>query len=247
MLSKKEVQFIRSLKLKKYRQLHHTFIAEGEKWLNEILKVHYPVQHIYTIEESIFKKIASYPIYEGKVTLINEKTLQKISQLKTPNKVLCLLKMSKSTLNDSDLSKHINIVCDDISDPGNMGTIIRTACWFGYPQIICSPNCVDIYNPKVVQSTMGTMLKVNICSMPLLNLFEQKYDIPLYATSLQGKSLQQIGTPSNGFLVIGNESKGVRPTILDKAHHLIKIEGSGQAESLNASVAAGVLMFAFKK
>jgi len=173
--------------------------------------------------------------------------LQKISQLKTPNKVLCILNIKKNTLNETHLSKHINIVCDNISDPGNMGTIIRTACWFGYPQIICSPNCVDIYNPKVVQATMGTMLKVNIWAEPLLNLFEKKSTIKIYSTSLAGKPLQQLSPPENGFLVIGNESRGVSQAILDKAHHLIKIEGSGQAESLNASVAAGVLMFAFKR
>jgi len=144
------------------------------------------------------------------------------------------------------LTQQITIVCDDISDPGNMGSIIRTACWFGYPQIICSPNCVDIYNAKVVQATMGTMLKVNILSTQLIPLFEQLPEIPVYASSLLGEPLSQFKSVKNGFLVIGNESKGVSPLILNTAKHLIKIEGSGEAESLNAAVAAGVFMFYFK-
>lgn len=247
MLSKKEIQFIRSLKLKKYRQKYATFIAEGEKWMDEIINAQYPVQNIYTTSLHWFEKSNSLPFYQGKVTLINEKTLQKISQLKTPNKILCVLNQPAITLNQAYLNQHITLVCDDISDPGNMGSIIRTACWFGYPQIICSPNCVDVYNPKVVQATMGTLLKVHIFRAELIPLFEQLPEIPVYASSLNGKSLSQYNSVKKGFLVIGNESKGVSQSILTKAQHLVKIEGSGDAESLNASVAAGVFMFHFKK
>ncbi len=245
MLSKKEIQFIRSLKLKKYRQQHGTFVAEGEKWLNEIIQTQHPVQHIYLTTQLWFDKLYSIPAYRGKVTLINDKTLQKISQLKSPNKVLCLLNQFTPVINQTLLKKHFTIVCDDVSDPGNMGSIIRSACWFGYPQIICSPNCVDIYNAKVVQATMGTLLKVNILTTPLIPLFDQTPNIPIYVSSLNGQSLQQLQPVKPGFLVIGNESKGVRPIILNKTQHLIKIDGSGQAESLNASVAAGVLMYYF--
>jgi len=243
MLSKKEIQLLRSLGQKKYRQQHQLFIAEGEKWLFEIVNNRFPVEQIYLSSEKLFTTVNQYSEYKGKVTLINEKNLQKISQLKTPNQALCLLKIPKTTLQQKKLFQQVSIVCDEIKDPGNMGTIIRTACWFGYPQIICSENCVDVYNPKVVQASMGTMLHMNIYYTPLEEFFENNKDLPVYVSDLNGKPLKETSFQQKGFLVLGNEAHGVRPTILKQADHLIKIEGGGKAESLNVAVAAGILMF----
>lgn len=246
MLSKKDIQFIRSLKLKKYRQQYQTYIAEGEKWLQEIVKANYPVQHIYVTTANLLQKLGNTPQYKNKVTLISEKALKQISQLKTPNQALCLLKIPQLVLNEKLLKNNITIVCDNISDPGNMGTIIRTACWFGCTQIVCAPQCVDVYNSKVIQATMGTLLHVNALTIEPAHLFKQNTTLPIYAASLNGKPINEIKLTKNGFLIIGNESKGIRPQLLSQASHLIKIEGSGLAESLNASVAAGIMMYHFK-
>jgi len=242
MLTKKEIQFIQSLKLKKYRHKSSTFIAEGENWLNEILTAKVPVQHIYTFDANIFKSINNLKKYNNKITLLNEKTLVKISQQKTPNKVLCLLSFFKNELNTKVLQQNFTLVCDDIRDPGNLGTIIRTACWFGIEQIILSESCVDIYNPKVTQATMGTLLHTKIVYKNLEDLFKENKKIPVYATSLKGEILDKNIEYKPGFIVVGNEAKGISKKLLDLSTHHIKIQGGGKAESLNAAVATGIIL-----
>jgi len=242
MLTKKEVQFIQSLKLKKYRHNTTTFIAEGENWLNEIITSKAVVKHIYTCNDIIYDKVSKIEYYSNKVTLINEKILGKISQQKTPNKVLCLLPFLKSEINRKKLQQNFTLVCDDIRDPGNLGTIIRTACWFGIEQIFLSETCVDIYNAKVTQSTMGALLYTNIIYRNLKNLIKSNNNIPIYATSLKGKTLDKNEKYKPGFILIGNEANGVSKALLDLSTHHIKIKGSGKAESLNAAVAAGIIM-----
>lgn len=242
MLTKKEIQFIQSLKLKKYRHKSATFIAEGENWLKEIIAFKAKVKHIYTSNENIYHSVKNKTDFAGKVTLINEKILVKISQQKTPNKVLCLLPFFKNEINTKKLIQNFTLVCDDIRDPGNLGTIIRTACWFGIEQIILSESCVDIYNPKVTQATMGTLLHTKVSYQNLTNLFKNNKNIPIYATSLKGELLDKSKTYPPGFILIGNEAKGISKTLLDLSTHHIKIKGSGKAESLNAAVATGIIL-----
>jgi len=242
MLTKKEIQFIQSLKLKKYRHKTATFIAEGEKWLNEIIAAKTTVKQIYTCSETIYNAIKKVMPYANKVTLINEKTLNKISQQKTPNKVLCLLPFLNNEINNKTLQQNYTLVCDDIRDPGNLGTIIRTACWFGVKQIILSKSCVDIYNAKVIQSTMGALLHSKIIYKNLEELFNNNKNIPIYATSLKGELLNKTKTYATGFILIGNEANGISKPLLKLSKHHIKIKGGGKAESLNAAVAAGIVL-----
>jgi len=242
MLSKKEIQFIQSLKIKKYRHKTATFIAEGENWLNEVLTIQAPVKNIFTSNENIFNTIKKIKYYTNHVRLINEKTLAKISQQKTPNKVLCLLPFLNDALAVFSFQQNFTLVCDDIRDPGNLGTIIRTACWFGIEQIILSETCVDIYNNKVTQASMGALLHINIVYQNLETLFYQHKNIPIYATSLKGQMLDKTQNYAPGFILIGNEAKGISEPLLTLSKHHIKIKGSGKAESLNAAVAAGIIM-----
>jgi len=242
MLTKKEIQFIQSLKLKKYRHKATTFVAEGENWFNEIIAAKATIKHIYTSNQNIYNIAVNIRDYKHKVTLINEKTLDKISQQKTPNKVVCLLPFFSQQFNAKILQKKFTLTCDDIRDPGNLGTIIRTACWFGIEQIILSETCVDIYNSKVVQASMGTLLHINIAYKNLETLFKEHTEIPIYATSLNGNILDKNIKHPPGLILIGNEAKGVSKDLLNLSTHLIKIKGNGKAESLNAAVAAGIVL-----
>jgi len=242
MLTKKEIQFIQSLKLKKYRHKTATFITEGEKWLNEIIAAKAEVKHIYTCNDNIYNIIKNIATYTNKVTQINDKTLNKISQQKTPNKVLCLLPFFKPEIDTKILKQNFTLVCDNIRDPGNLGTIIRTACWFNMKQIILSESCVDIYNAKVIQSTMGALLHTKITYQNLETLFSNNKNLPIYATSLKGELLDKSKTYTPGFILIGNEANGISQPLLNLSKHHIKIKGGGKAESLNAAVAAGIVL-----
>jgi len=237
-----EIQFIQSLKLKKYRHKNTTFIAEGENWFNEVIVAKASVIHIYTSNQNIYNTAANIKDYQHNVTLINEKTLDKISQQKTPNKVVCLLPFFKHQLNTKILQKKFTLVCDDIRDPGNLGTIIRTACWFGIEQVILSESCVDVYNPKVVQASMGTLMYTKIIYQNLESLFKENKKTPVYASSLKGEELNKNESYPFGFIVVGNEAKGISKKLLQLSTHHLKIKGRGKAESLNAAVATGIIL-----
>jgi len=140
----------------------------------------------------------------------------------------------------------ISLILDDIQDPGNLGTIIRNADWFGIENIICSENCVDCYNPKVVQSTMGSLSRVNIVYTDLISFIKKKVGISLYAAALSGTSIYKIEKIKEAFILIGNESKGVHEDILKLATHKITIPKYGHAESLNAAVASGIILAQLK-
>ena len=138
------------------------------------------------------------------------------------------------------------LMLDTIQDPGNLGTIIRTADWFGFKHILCSPGTADCFNPKVIQSTMGSIFRVNIRYADLFKTIEEHPQIPVWITSLEGNDIRQLKPVDNVFLVVGNESKGVHPDIEKKADQKVFIPGLGNAESLNAAVAAGIMMFWIK-
>ena len=209
MLSKSDTKYIQSLHLKKYRDASHNFIAEGSKVVLDLLQCNLlACQHIFGLEEWLHanepfvRKYYSEPL---QVVLPHE--LEKISALHTPNQVLAVFE--KPAPAPVMLKGHISLVLDDIQDPGNMGTIIRIADWFGVTNIICSVHCADIYNPKVVQSTMGSLGRVNIIYANLSDWLAQNNTVPVYAAALDGKNLIQEKRIQEGILIIGNESKGI--------------------------------------
>lgn len=245
MFSKKTVQFIRSLKLKKYRHQHQSYIAEGDKWFNEIIQNDVLPDAIFLTDKQLIDQYQLTEKYIDKISIIKPKELEQISQLKTPNKVLCLLPFFSSKLNINTFKEDFTLVCDNIKDPGNLGTIIRTASWYNFKQIILSPECVDIYNSKVVQSTMGALLHVNIHQTELIELFKENVNVPIYPATLKGKNIKQAKL-ENGFVVIGSESHGVDKAILKLTSERITIPKYGKAESLNAAVAAGIICDALR-
>ncbi len=235
MISKNEVKYIQSLSHKKNRDTEGVFIAETPKLANELLQSDIIIKKIYATNEWQLQN-------ENKNVLVDEvdeSTLQRISQLETPNKVLVIAEKKK--LPALQLQSSITLVLDGIQDPGNLGTIIRIADWFGLKQIVASKDTADCYNPKAVQSSMGSIARVNIWYEELLP-FLANANVPLYGALLEGKSVYDLESCNEGILIIGNESKGVRGPLLPLIRQPVTIPRVGSAESLNAAVATGILL-----
>lgn len=236
MLSNKEIKYIQSLCQKKQRQESGLFIAEGVKLINELIKSHLTIKKLYATDD--WESEVPHNVELIRVTA-NE--LQKISALQTPNKVLALVK--EPTLITYKITKNNWILAlDDIQDPGNMGTLIRIADWFGVNTIVASNNSVDCFNNKVVQSTMGSIARVKVTYMDL-PFFLKATELPIFGALLEGNSIYNIDIPKDsGILLIGNESKGISPDCKQLITNPISIPRIGGAESLNAGVAAGILL-----
>lgn len=239
MLSKAQIKYIRSLTQQKYRKEHNVFIAEGDKIAREWLRSNREIKHIVALQDWVDENhslIERHP--ETVLSVADEKILASVSALQTPHKVLVVIGMPQpeTVLPASGWT----IALDTIQDPGNMGTIIRIADWFGIPYIVCSPGCVDVYNPKVIQAAMGGHLRVRFFETDIY-AFVQATKTPVLAATLNGKSLYEFSTFKDAILLIGNESKGLDDALISWASHQITIPGKGGAESLNAAVSAGII------
>ena len=231
MLSKKVLKDIQSLSLKKRRDETGLFVAEGPKVVEELLLL-LPanVKSVYATEDWAKERSG--------VDVVTDEELQKLSFLKTPNKVVAVLQKLQSR--PPDLSRFV-LYLDAIQDPGNFGTIIRIADWFGITDVVCSAGCADLYNPKVVQATMASLARVNVVEDKEETWLEKQTG-PVYAASLLGENLYTLPKAGNGILIIGNESKGIRDAFLEQATRLVTIPRRGEAESLNAAVATGIIL-----
>ncbi len=235
MITRNQIQFVKSLQQKKYRKEHAMFVVEGEKMVRELLASDYEISVIYQVSE---KESSLGPDVES----ISNKDMQRISGLKNPSDCLAVA-MQKNPAGQVDYTG-ITLILDDIKDPGNLGTIIRTSEWFGVRRIICSTDTVEAFNPKVVQSTMGSIFRMNIIYADLslvMNELNQK-EIPSYGAVLGGENYAKVNFPEDCALIIGSESHGISKDIQSLTKHLITIPGSSKAESLNAAVATGILL-----
>jgi TrmH family RNA methyltransferase len=240
MLSKVRVKYIQSLGQKKGRDNEDVFIAEGPKVIDEFLsQSNVSIKQIYALKNWIENN--RHRIGKTELIEVEEADLEKISQLKTPNEVVAVVSKFK-TDGTIDVKNKVTLVLDTIQDPGNMGTIIRIADWFGIKNIVCSKGCADIYNTKVVQATMGSLPRVNVHYTDLAEWLKTNKGINIYAAALTGKPVQSISEIKEGILIIGNESKGIEENILEMANQKITIPRSGNAESLNAAVSAGIIL-----
>ncbi len=252
MLSKNKIKFINSLRLKKFRDINSMFIAEGNKLVNEIISSELTIHFlIYTNKWGGHLK-ASNNIKELIET--DETGIKKISQLKTPPNVIAVVQFPEYSFSISEISSQLSLVLDDIQDPGNLGTIIRLANWFGIENIICSKNTVDMFNPKVVQASMGALLRVKLHYLDLLNFFkdiQSNSDIPIYGTYMNGENIYKSQLSDKGIIVMGNEgngiSSGIEPFITNKIAILNFITGQQEPESLNVAVATGIILSEFKR
>ncbi|WP_353133469.1 RNA methyltransferase [Pseudopedobacter sp.] len=237
MLSKSQISFIKSLQQKKFRKEHNLFIVEGLKSITEFLASKYIVHTIYCLS----KDISNLPKLSQKQNIfeISEQELEKISLLQTPQEALALVEIPKFNLNTLETKRGINLVLDGVQDPGNLGTIIRTADWFGFGTIICSKNTVDAYNPKVVQATMGSLSRVNIVYTDLPE-FLSKQQSTKFGTLLDGNNIYNEDWPESGFLILGSEGNGISDEIISLLDRSITIPKIGNTESLNVGIAAAI-------
>ena len=240
MISKNQVKYIQSLGQKKSRDIENRFIAEGPKLVNELLTAeNCSIVQLFALKEWI--DVNPNTSKHTEVIELSGVELEKISQLTTPNQVLAVIEKIQWK-NDPEINGNISLALDTIQDPGNMGTIIRLADWFGIKNVFCSTNCADVYNPKVVQSSMGSISRVRVEYTDILSLLTENNNVGIYAAVLNGKDITKMEKIKEGIIVIGNESKGIHQEMLKLVNVQITIPGKGKAESLNAAVATGIIL-----
>ncbi|MET0637548.1 MAG: RNA methyltransferase [Chitinophagaceae bacterium] len=240
MLGKSRLKYIQSLGHKKQREQEGLFVAEGPKLAEEILGgMAGQVLEILALESWIARVRGDYPGVP--MTVVTEEELGRMTQLSTANQVIVLVRIPEPVHN-IDVKGKVTLVLDTIQDPGNLGTLIRIADWFGVSQIVCSPATADPYNPKVVQSTMGSIARVTMMYTDLHQWLRENHQVGIYAAALKGTNINTMGKLKEGIIVIGNESKGIDLAILEMVQHKITIPRIGHAESLNAAVATGIIL-----
>lgn len=243
MLIKSQVKYIQSLSQKKQRDEEAVFVAEGPKIINELLKSDtVKPRYIFAVSEWIDSYTSNRSTAGSTLlTEVSQEELARISFLHTPNQVLGIFSKPVFPFYP-DATKELVLMLDMIQDPGNMGTLVRTADWFGVRSIVCSRDSADVFNPKVVQSTMGSVSRIQVVYTDLFEYLSSHSGAQVYAAMLDGKDLNDMSPVSNGIVLIGNESKGVSEELLNKTTQRITIPGKGGAESLNAAVAAGIIL-----
>jgi len=234
MVSKSELKYIQSLSDKKVRLETGYFIAEGVKLVGEMIATGYPLKAIYALDSW------DAPDTSMEVNRVEAFELEKMSLLQTPNQVVAVAKMPSKT-DAVNLTGKLTIVLDGIQDPGNLGTIIRIADWFGVQQIVASEDTVDVYNPKVIQATMGSFMRVSVAYKNIADWLPT-VKLPIYGALLEGENIFTAKLPKQGLLVIGSEAKGIRENSIDFITHPVTIPKIGGAESLNAGVATGMIV-----
>lgn len=242
MLSRSQIKHIQSLQRKKYRTQHQQYIVEGPKIVAQALQLFPNKIEIFATIDWINDNKSIISDYSPLLNTISEKDLNKVSGLKTANQVLAILPIENHPLPKE--IKGINVLLENIQDPGNLGTIIRNADWFGLNTVYCTPNCAEVYNSKVLQSAMGSHFNIPVIYTEVDKLI-QDINIPIFGATLKGENLYTVKTEQNLLLVIGNESKGLSSTLKDTCTKEISIPGKGKAESLNAANAAAILFSYF--
>ncbi len=238
MISKSHIKLIKSLQQKKFRDELNLFVVEGEKMVQESLqwKSEYLVDLYHTSDSIIGEKQ-----FESKnPNLITEQELKQISSLQTPNKSLAVFRK----WSNSAEKLPFYIALDGVQDPGNMGTIMRLADWFGVKKILCSKETVDCFNPKVVQSTMGAIFRIEVEYVDLAKTFES-LNLPVFGALLEGENIYSKSMKPNGILLLGNEGKGITENLQKSINFPISIPRFGEAESLNVSTAGAILLSEF--
>ncbi|MBK5720314.1 RNA methyltransferase [Dysgonomonas sp. Marseille-P4677] len=245
-LSKNKLKYIRSLKEKKFRSEYGTFVAEGNKLIRDLLPY---IKCQLLVATSTFLSDADVSDVE-EVIEVNDAQLAQASFLQSPQQALAVFYQVVNK-DDIDFSKELLLALDGVQDPGNLGTIIRLADWYGIKHVFCSYDTADVYNPKVVQATMGALARVSIHYLDLANfLFEHK-DIPVYGTLLNGQNMYEQTLSSNGIIIMGNEGNGIRPEIEQLITNKLYIPnypvGNVTSESLNVAIATAIVCAEFRR
>ena len=240
MVSKNQIKLITSLQQKKYRKLHNLFIAEGFKVISELLKSDFTLHHLYETE-SLFTNVEVL-----QKSLICESDIKKISALTTAPNCLALFEIPSEK---SVIKTGLILALDNVRDPGNLGTIIRLCDWFGVEQIVCSKGTVDLYNPKVIQATMGSISRVQMKYCDLVDYLSETR-LPIFGTFMDGENIYKTDLPNEAVLVMGNEANGISKTVEDLINSKVSIPRFSklqQTESLNVATATAIFLSEFKR
>ena len=253
MLSKGNIKFIHSLRLKKQRDIHQKFIVEGDKLVKEFLQSGWTVSYLFACPGWLADLPAGFVDKPELLHEVSAPELRKISTLTTPNQALAVIEKPDFRINPDDINNGFTLLLDDIQDPGNLGTILRIAAWFGISNVVCSPSTVDVFNPKVVQATMGALLYIEVHYMnttEFLSEFSQS-GLSVYGTFPQGKSIYETKLERKGIIILGNESQGISNELRQYVTQQISIPGYGpfssRIESLNVAVAASIICAEFRR
>mgnify|MGYP001799341284 CR=1 FL=1 len=242
MVSKATLKYIKSLQLKKNRDKDNVFVLEGSKNLLELLDSDFEVIKLLCTKTFYDTNEAKLSKLLGVVSVTEQQIIESAGSFKTNNAGLAIVKMRNAAVPDN--MREWMLALDRVQDPGNLGTIIRTADWFGVRHIICSPDTVDVYNSKVINATMGSFARVQVHYGSLPKYF-QKLEMPVFGALLEGKPLNEVEQPSAGILLMGNESKGISEELRAHVHVPVSIPRVGGAESLNVAIATGILCARF--
>jgi TrmH family RNA methyltransferase len=251
MISKSKIRFIRSLQNKKVRDEERLFVIEGDKLVREFLAARFPVRMLIAKPEFLSSLLPEMIQNINEIEAVSYEELKQMSTLKTPHNALAIVQMPESEMIVSEIIKQFCVALDFVQDPGNMGTIIRAAGWFGIKNIVCSVDCVDVYNSKVIQASMGALLHVNVFYTDLKTLFTNaiKNSVPVYGTMLDGKSIYDHKLDNKGIILLGNESKGISDELIPFITEKIRIPKYSNAkegiDSLNVGMAASVVFSEF--
>lgn len=246
-LSKNRIKYIRSLELKKNRKEEKVFLAEGPKLVSDVLG-HFPCHFLAATSDWL----RAHPsIVAGEILEVSAEDLARASLLKTPQQVLAIFEQPDYKPDKEVISHSLCIALDDVQDPGNLGTIVRLADWFGIEHIFCSPNTVDIYNPKTVQATMGGIARVQVYYTPLPELIRMLGDVPIYGTFLDGENIYEQQLATNGLIVMGNEGNGIGDEVGKLINRKLLIPNfpaeRETSESLNVAIATAIVCAEFRR
>lgn len=240
MVSKNQIKLITSLQQKKYRNTNKLFFAEGVKVIQELLQSNFELEHLYSTAEDFTE------VSKAKKTLVDDNDLKKISALSTPNTCLAVFKIP---VEKNRIESGLILALDSIRDPGNLGTILRLCDWFGIDQLLCSMETVDIYNPKVVQATMGSIARVNVNYVDL-NTFVAQTTLPVFGTFMDGENIYKTSLPQQGIIVMGNEANGISAALEKLIQNKLTIPRFGaiqKTESLNVATATAIVLSEFRR
>jgi len=244
MISKNQIKYIKDLSRKSIRNVERKFVVEGEKLIDELVQGEIDIDQLYALESWA-------DTHSGvSATVVTEKELARISQLKSPNKVLAVVPMFEDGIDD-DKENGLTLFLDSINDPGNLGTIIRMADWFNINKIVCTDGSVDVYNSKVIQSSMGSVFRVPVFytdAEVYLEGYRKTFpDNMILGAEMEGEPLAEAKLPQNGLIVMGSESHGINESIQKFLTKSITIPRMGFAESLNVAVATSIILWEWRR
>jgi TrmH family RNA methyltransferase len=240
MLSRKWLKYIKSLQIKKFRKENGAFLIEGAKSVLELLQSDFSIQILFATQEFYQSSIRLVSTQGFPVEIVSQEELESAGVFHSNNACLAIAYTKENQALYTE-EKEFVLVLDEVKDPGNLGTIIRVADWYGIRKIVCSPDTADLYNPKVITASMGSFTRVRLYYCDLPAYFSSQNRLPVYGAFLDGQNLHQTRFVDSGYVVMGNESHGIGEDLAPFISHKITIPRFGGAESLNVGIATAII------